>query len=200
MASASFGLDDAAWATASGSALTWLTLGTVALLAVPVFRVLARLEGEQRSRALWMLGGSLLAFGPILAAEPSVRVLGVVTVGVSAWVGLAVDGALGARDPNELPTAALLGTGVAVLLRSNHLQNGLLLTKEFHTLFDLGYVTVTPDYVVRVSPALSKDWRNGRRYYPYDGKRLVSVPKAAPLRPSASALSLHNETVFRRAG
>jgi len=29
--------------------------------------------------------------------------------------------------------------------RSNHLQNGLLMTKEFHALFDQGYVTVTPD-------------------------------------------------------
>ena len=35
--------------------------------------------------------------------------------------------------------------------RSNHVQNGLLLTKEFHALFDEGYVAVTPDYEVRVS-------------------------------------------------
>lgn len=84
--------------------------------------------------------------------------------------------------------------------RSNHAQNGLLLTKEFHTLFDLGYVTVTPDYVVRVSPALSTDWHNGKRYYPYDGKRLVAVPEASSLRPSPAALDWHNERVFRRAG
>lgn len=29
--------------------------------------------------------------------------------------------------------------------RSNHPQNGLVLTKEFHALFDRGYVTVTPE-------------------------------------------------------
>ena len=84
--------------------------------------------------------------------------------------------------------------------RSNHLQNGLLLTNEFHTLFDLGYVTVTPEYVVRVSPALNEDWQNGKRYYPYDGKRLAAVPANESLRPSAAVLAWHNEQVFRRAG
>lgn len=84
--------------------------------------------------------------------------------------------------------------------RSNHVQNGLLLTKEFHTLFDLGYVTVTPDYVVRVSPSLSQDWHNGKRYYPYDGKPLVAVPETPGLRPSEAALAWHNERVFRATG
>ena len=84
--------------------------------------------------------------------------------------------------------------------RSNHVQNGLLLTKEFHTLFDLGYVTVTPDHVVRVSPLLNSDWKNGKRYFPYDGKRLVAVPATSALRPSRAALEWHNEEVFRRAG
>ncbi len=80
--------------------------------------------------------------------------------------------------------------------RSNHLQNGLLLTKEFHTLFDRGYVTVTPDRVVRVSPRLHQDWRNGRRYYAYDGQQLAHVPKTASAQPSASALAWHAEKVF----
>jgi putative restriction endonuclease len=84
--------------------------------------------------------------------------------------------------------------------RSNHVQNGLLLTKEFHTLFDLGYVTVSPDYVVHVSPALMTDWQNGKRYYPYDDKPLITVPESGAERPSASALEWHNERVFRRAG
>lgn len=84
--------------------------------------------------------------------------------------------------------------------RSNHVQNGLILTKEFHALFDLGYVTVTPDYVVRVSPALNADWSNGKRYYPYDGRQLVALPSQRDLRPSQAALEWHNERVFRRAG
>ena len=45
--------------------------------------------------------------------------------------------------------------------RSNHIQNGLLLTKEFHALLDQGLVTVTPDYVVRVSTRIREHWDRG---------------------------------------
>jgi transposase-like protein len=45
--------------------------------------------------------------------------------------------------------------------RSNHVRNGLVPSKEFHTLFDLGYVTVDAGYRVHVSPRLRADWRNG---------------------------------------
>lgn len=84
--------------------------------------------------------------------------------------------------------------------RSNHLQNGLVLTKEFHALFDRGYVAVTPDYKVRVSPRLREEWQNGRRYYPYDGQELVVVPGSEGERPSREALEWHHERVFKRAG
>lgn len=84
--------------------------------------------------------------------------------------------------------------------RSNHVQNGLLLTKEFHALFDAGYVGVTPDYEVKVSGQLRAEWQNGRRYYPYDGQRLVRLPNEPELRPSRDALAWHYEKVFRRAG
>jgi putative restriction endonuclease len=84
--------------------------------------------------------------------------------------------------------------------RSNHVQNGLLLTKEFHALFDEGYVAVTPDYEVRVSDRLRSEWKNGRRYYPYDGKPLLQLPEDPSLRPSRDALAWHLEHVFRKAG
>ena len=80
--------------------------------------------------------------------------------------------------------------------RSNHVQNGLLLTKEFHALFDAGYVTVTPDYEVRVSSRLRSDWDNGHRYYPVDGKRLVVVPKMEGMRPNLEVLEWHGERRF----
>jgi hypothetical protein len=54
--------------------------------------------------------------------------------------------------------------------RSNHIRNGLVLSKEFHTLFDLGYVGIDPDYKVHVSPRLYDEWHNGRRYYEYDDR------------------------------
>lgn len=80
--------------------------------------------------------------------------------------------------------------------RSNHVQNGLLLCKEFHTLFDRGYVTVSQDHVVRVSSRLRQDWENGRRYYEYDGRRLRSVPGRPDLQPSRAALDWHNTRRF----
>lgn len=80
--------------------------------------------------------------------------------------------------------------------RSNHTKNGLLLTKEFHTLFDLGYVTVAPDLEVRVSPHLRTDYQNGRRYYAFDGKPLAIAPDPTT-RPSSAALEWHNTRVFR---
>jgi putative restriction endonuclease len=84
--------------------------------------------------------------------------------------------------------------------RSNHLQNGLLLTKEFHALFDKGYVGVTADYEIRVSDRLREEWQNGRRYYPYDKQRLAHLPNDAALKPSRDALAWHFERVFKRAG
>ncbi len=84
--------------------------------------------------------------------------------------------------------------------RSNHVQNGLVLTKEFHALFDQGYVAVTPDHEVRISERLRADWRNGKRYYPFHGQRLAHLPNDPALRPSRDALAWHVEHVFKKAG
>jgi putative restriction endonuclease len=80
--------------------------------------------------------------------------------------------------------------------RSNHVQNGLLLTKEFHALFDNGYATVTPGYTVRISSRLKSEWRNGARYYPFDGRSLL-LPDDAARRPSREVLAWHGEKRFR---
>lgn len=80
--------------------------------------------------------------------------------------------------------------------RSNHLQNGLLLTKEFHALFDKGYVTVTPELEVRVSPRLHSEWANGRRYYPYDGTSLLDQLEGVRERPAPEALEWHGRHRF----
>lgn len=81
---------------------------------------------------------------------------------------------------------------------SNHVRNGLVLTKEFHALFDRGYVAVTPDYEVRVSGQLREEFKNGHRYYPFDGKRLVQLPRVREQQPSRDALAWHYENVFLR--
>jgi putative restriction endonuclease len=81
--------------------------------------------------------------------------------------------------------------------RSNHVQNGVVLTREFHTLFDRGLVTITPDYRVQVSPAIHRRWSNGRRYYAYDEKPLAHVPSAVADRPSPDALAWRLRTLYR---
>ncbi|HVT59670.1 MAG TPA: HNH endonuclease [Thermoanaerobaculia bacterium] len=50
----------------------------------------------------------------------------------------------------------------------HRIDNGLLLRSDVHRLFDRGYVTVTPDYRVRVSHRLRDDFDNGEPYYPLD--------------------------------
>ncbi|MBI4230608.1 MAG: HNH endonuclease [Planctomycetes bacterium] len=74
-------------------------------------------------------------------------------------------------------------------------SNGVLLRADLHRLFDKGYVTITPAYRFQVSPRLRADWKNGRAYYPLDGKE-ISVPKRSTDRPDAEALRWHNEAVF----
>lgn len=68
-------------------------------------------------------------------------------------------------------------------------------TQEFHTLFDKGYVTVTPDYEVRVSGALRDEWQNGVRYYAHDKKPLRVLPELVRDRPSRGALAWYREHV-----
>ena len=88
--------------------------------------------------------------------------------------------------------------------RSNHPRNGLILTKEFHALFDKGLVTIEPparagsEYRVRVSRIIRERWNNGRRYNDFDGAPLRTVPADPRVQPSAEALEWHRESVFEK--
>lgn len=75
-------------------------------------------------------------------------------------------------------------------------SNGLLLRSDLHRLFDLGYVTITPELRVEVSARLRGDYENGRTYYPLHGGE-VTTPSPVALRPDPALLSWHNEHVFR---
>ena len=75
-------------------------------------------------------------------------------------------------------------------------DNGLLLRSDLHKLFDLGYVTVTPDYRVAVSPALKDEWSNGRVYYEMQGKQ-IRLPFDPAGRPAREFLDWHRDVVFR---
>ncbi|MBS0367447.1 MAG: HNH endonuclease [Proteobacteria bacterium] len=76
-------------------------------------------------------------------------------------------------------------------------RNGLLLRSDLHKLFDLGYVTVTPDLQVEVSSRLKSDWHNGREYYAYHGHPLRVQPADNSSRPAREYLRWHNEERFR---
>lgn len=79
---------------------------------------------------------------------------------------------------------------------SNHPQNGLILRSDLHRLYDAGYVTVTPDLRLEVSPRLREEYENGKAYYAMAGRQ-VRVPSDLRLAPSRDALLWHAEKVFR---
>lgn len=78
----------------------------------------------------------------------------------------------------------------------NLLQNGILLRSDLHKLFDIGYLTVTPDLRVEVSKRIKEEYENGREYYAHQGQRLDNLPNQTNERPSREFLTWHNETVF----
>ena len=75
----------------------------------------------------------------------------------------------------------------------HRIDNGLLLRRDLHTLFDLGYLSVTPTLQLEVSRRLKDDWENGREYYEMHGREL-SLPMAVGERPRAEYLAWHRET------
>jgi putative restriction endonuclease len=74
--------------------------------------------------------------------------------------------------------------------------NGLLLRRDIHSLFDAGYVTVTPDLHFEVSNRIREEFENGRHYYELHGSKIVP-PKSIDHHPDPDALAWHNEHCFR---
>jgi putative restriction endonuclease len=75
-------------------------------------------------------------------------------------------------------------------------RNGLLLRRDIHSLFDAGYVTVTPDLRFEVSRRIREEFDNGRHYYALHG-RTIDAPTDAGQSPDPDALAWHNEHCFR---
>ena len=76
------------------------------------------------------------------------------------------------------------------------LANSLLLRSDLHTLFDTGYITVTPDYKVNISSRIRTEFENGRDYYRFHGEQLQILPNRENERPAKEYLTFHNENVF----
>lgn len=79
----------------------------------------------------------------------------------------------------------------------NRIENGLLLRSDLHRLFDAGYVTVTPEHRIEVSPRIREEFENGRDYYRHHGKPLSILPANPGEQPDPGYLAWHNENRFR---
>ena len=102
---------------------------------------------------------------------------------------------------------ALSSSHVLHVLESAHIKpwaasgthsptNGILLRQDIHTLFDLGYLTVTPEYKVEVSNRIKEEFDNGKEYYSMHGQP-IHLPTLEQFRPSREMLTWHNEKIFR---
>ncbi|WP_371371003.1 HNH endonuclease [Sporomusa aerivorans] len=76
------------------------------------------------------------------------------------------------------------------------INNGLLLRRDFHTLFDRGYITVDKSLKVEVSHRIKEDFGNGKEYYAHHGSRLIILPERREQLPDPSYLEWHNENVY----
>ncbi len=79
---------------------------------------------------------------------------------------------------------------------AHRIDNGLLLRSDVHTLFDRGYVTVTPEYRFLVSQRLKDDFDNGEQYYRLNDTP-IWVPPDTEDRPNHELLEWHADTVFK---
>ena len=76
--------------------------------------------------------------------------------------------------------------------------NGVLLRSDFHKLFDVGLVTITPEHTVVISERITQQWFNGKAYNSLNGKKLMVLPAHGADQPRADFLQWHNENVFER--
>jgi putative restriction endonuclease len=79
---------------------------------------------------------------------------------------------------------------------SHDIRNGVLLRSDIHKLYDLGYVTITPDSKFRVSPRIRDQFSNGVIYYDLHDKP-VRMPGNPESEPDRSALEWHSTKVYR---
>lgn len=78
---------------------------------------------------------------------------------------------------------------------AHDVRNGLLLRSDLHTLFDRGYITVTPGHNLEVSKRIHEEFDNGKEYYALHGRKILLPRRPAEL-PAEDNLRWHNENVF----
>lgn len=75
-------------------------------------------------------------------------------------------------------------------------NNGILLRRDLHALFDKGYITITPKYNVEISKRIKDEYENGKEYYRFQGK-VIYLPLNYADKPSLDFLYWHNMNIYR---
>jgi putative restriction endonuclease len=79
---------------------------------------------------------------------------------------------------------------------SHEASNGILLRRDIHSLFDAGYVTISPEMKFEVSRRIKEEFENGRHYYALHGQA-VAKPIDPKRQIDRSSLVWHNENSYR---
>jgi putative restriction endonuclease len=74
-------------------------------------------------------------------------------------------------------------------------NNGILLRRDLHALFDQGYVTITPSLKFQVSKKIKEEFENGKDYYSLQDKELW-LPTNPANRPSQEYIKWHNNNRY----
>lgn len=77
----------------------------------------------------------------------------------------------------------------------HEVKNGILLRRDIHPLFDLGYVTITRDAHFEVSKKIHEEFDNGKNYYALHGRK-IRLPDNSYQKPDPELLTWHNDKVF----
>lgn len=77
------------------------------------------------------------------------------------------------------------------------ISNGILLRSDMHKLFDNGYLTITNDYKIEVSPRIKIEFENGKEYNQYHGKDLLFLPNRLMDKPNSKYIDWHNSNIYK---
>ncbi len=100
------------------------------------------------------------------------------------------------RENSTLPALDADYIKPFALEQTHRVNNGILLRKDIHALFDTGYITITPEFRIEVSRKIKEEFENGRDYYRFHGD-VMGMPVQPDFKPDVEVLSWHNQEVFK---
>lgn len=103
---------------------------------------------------------------------------------------------------------AITGTRIRPVLQAAHIRpvgkagenridNGLSLRSDVHTMFDNGYLSISPEHKLLVSPRLRTDFGNGKQFYDMAGEDIAVLPDRKTNWPNPEFLQWHVKEVYK---